>query len=137
MFLGMRNEESNGRSKYGDIWKNNKWDEEWNGILPIRKWKELDVWLYTLHNNIEINPKYKKGYARVGCAIACPFYTKSVWALDKYWYRSMYDRLQKILADDFLYFSNAHFNLALTSQIAVVQEQFSSFSLLTAKFMFM
>ena len=102
MFLGMRNEESNGRSKYGDIWKNNKWDEKWNGILPIRKWKELDVWLYTLHINIEINPKYKKGYARVGCAIACPFYTKSVWALDKYWYRSMYNRWQKILADDFL-----------------------------------
>jgi phosphoadenosine phosphosulfate reductase len=102
LFLGMRNEESNNRSSYGDEWKNDKWEKDWNGILPIRKWSELDVWLYTLHNNITINPKYKKGYSRVGCAVACPFYTKSTWALDKYWYSSMYDRWQRILKDDFI-----------------------------------
>lgn len=66
-FMGMRNQESSKRSNYTDEWKNDKWKgREWNAILPIREWSELDVWLYILKNNININPKYKKGYSRVG-----------------------------------------------------------------------
>lgn len=104
MFMGMRNEESNTRSGYGDEWINEaEWGKtKWQGILPIRKWSELDVWLYTLWKGIEINPKYKKGYSRVGCSISCPFYTKYTWGLDKYWYRKMYDRWRNILRDDFI-----------------------------------
>lgn len=104
MFMGMRNEESNTRSGYGDEWINEtEWgNTKWKGILPIRKWTELDVWLYTLWRNIEINPKYRKGYPRVGCNIACPYYTKSTWVLDKYWYPSMRKRWEDILADDFI-----------------------------------
>ena len=101
-FMGMRNQESAKRSNYGDEWKNEKWGErEWNAILPIRTWSELDVWLYILKNNIDVNPKYKKGYSRVGCAIACPYYSKSTWILDEYWYPKMYDRWHKILTEDF------------------------------------
>lgn len=62
----------------------------------------MDVWLYTLWKGIEINPKYRKGYSRVGCAISCPFYTKYTWGLDKYWYSKMYDRWRNILRDDFI-----------------------------------
>lgn len=104
MFMGMRNEESNTRSGYGDEWVNEaEWGStKWQGILPIRKWTELDVWLYTLWRNIEINPKYRKGYARVGCAISCPFYGKAIWVLDKYWYPSMRERWEKILEEDFV-----------------------------------
>lgn len=104
MFMGMRNEESNTRSGYGDEWVNEaEWgNTKWQGVLPIRTWTELDVWLYTLWRGIEINPKYKKGYARVGCHIACPYYTKSTWALDKYWYPSMRTRWEEILKDDFI-----------------------------------
>lgn len=102
-FMGMRNQESAKRSNYNNEWKNEKWEErEWNAILPIRTWSELDVWLYILKNNIDINPKYKKGYSRVGCAIACPYYSKSTWILDKYWYPKMYDRWHKILTEDFI-----------------------------------
>ena len=103
MFMGMRNEESNTRSGYGDEIINPEWGEvAWKGILPIRTWTELDVWLYTLWKNIEINPKYKKGYARVGCAIACPYYVKSIWVLDKYWYPTMRKRWEEILKEDFI-----------------------------------
>lgn len=104
MFMGMRNEESNTRSGYGDEWVNEtEWGStKWQGILPIRKWTELDVWLYTLWRGIEINPKYKKGYARVGCAISCPFYGKAIWVLDKYWYPTMRERWEKILEEDFV-----------------------------------
>jgi len=103
IFMGMRNEESSGRSGYGDEWKNDKWGKrEWQAILPIRKWTEVDIWLYIIKNNIPINEKYKKGYSRVGCAIACPFYNKSTWVLDNYWYPKMYKRWQDILKKDFI-----------------------------------
>ena len=103
LIFGMRNTESNLRSKYTDIWVNNKWgNRDWLGILPIREWTELDVWLYILRENIFINDKYRMGYPRVGCAIACPNYSKSTWVLDKYWYPKMYERWQSILKEDFL-----------------------------------
>ena len=102
-FMGMRNDESNKRSMYGDVWKNTKWgNREWDAVLPIRKWTEENIWLYILMRNIDINPKYKKGYTRVGCGIACPFYTKTTWVLDKYWYPEMYKRWHNILKKDFI-----------------------------------
>jgi len=101
-FMGMRNQESNARSGYGDEWKHIEWIEGWQGILPIRKWTEEEIWLYILWRNISVNSKYKKGYTRVGCSIACPFYTKSTWVLDKYWYPKMYNRWQNILEEDFV-----------------------------------
>jgi len=102
-FMGMRNKESNTRSNYGDEWKNKKWgDRNWQGVLPIREWTEEEIWMYTLWRNIPINPKYKKGYSRVGCAVACPYYTKSTWVLDRYWYPVQYKRWHDILDKDFV-----------------------------------
>lgn len=99
---GMRNEESATRSNYEDIYINPQWtDDTWAGILPIRKWTELELWLYEIHYNIPINEKYKKGYSRVGCAVACPYYTYSTWILDKYWYPFLYERWHNILSEDF------------------------------------
>ena len=103
LFMGMRNQESNTRSGYGDEIINPEWGKtNWQGILPIREWSEIDVWLYIMWKNIEINPKYKKGYSRVGCAIACPFYGKSTWILDKYWYPTMRKRWENILTKYFI-----------------------------------
>lgn len=101
-FLGMRNEESNTRSNYEDMWRNNAWSENWNGCLPIRKWTEFDVWLYIIYREIKVNDKYNKGYSRCGCSCACPFYTKSTWILDKYWYPTMRKRWEDILKEDFI-----------------------------------
>lgn len=101
--IGMRNEESNARSTYGDIWKNEKWgNRDWIALLPIREWSELDVWLYILSEHIEINRKYKYGYTRVGCGIACPNYTKTTWVLDRYWYPYQFQRWRDILRNDFI-----------------------------------
>lgn len=103
LFMGMRNEESNTRSSYQDEEYMSRWDNrDWRGILPIRKWTEEDVWLYILWKGLDFNTKYRKGYSRVGCAIACPFYTKSTWVLDKYWYPTMYKRWHDILEKDFI-----------------------------------
>lgn len=102
-FMGMRNQESNTRSGYGDVWKNDKWgSREWDAILPIRSWTEEQIWLYAIMENIDINPKYKKGYTRVGCAVACPFYSKTTWVLDRYWYPCLYNRWHEILENDFI-----------------------------------
>lgn len=101
-FMGMRNEESSARNNYTNEWKNDKWgNRSWQAILPIRKWSEEDIWLYILWKGIDINLKYKRGYSRCGCHCACPFYTKSTWVLDKYWYPSQYQRWQDILDKDF------------------------------------
>lgn len=104
-FYGMRNEESANRANYDYDFRNIAWtDDTWMGCLPIRKWTEVELWLYTIHNNIPINTKYKRGYTRVGCHIACPYYTKATWILDKYWYPYGYKRWHTILAKDFMSF---------------------------------
>lgn len=101
--FGIRNGESNQRSNYEDIIKNPLWgNRDWIGVLPIRKWSELDIWLYILAEDIEVNPKYKYGYTRVGCGIACPYYTKYTWVLDKFWYPYLYNRWRDILRNDFV-----------------------------------
>ena len=101
--MGIRNDESNTRSGYDFIKHNTKWaNPNWFALYPIRKWSDLDVWLYILHNNLEINSKYRNGYSRVGCAICCPYYTKSTWVLDKYWYPTLYNRWHMILQKVFL-----------------------------------
>lgn len=102
-FMGMRNDESNTRSSYEDEIVNPEWgNTKWKGILPIRKWSDIDIWLYTFYRNLKVNNKYKKGYSRVGCAMACPYYTKTVWILDKYWYPVMRNRWENILKEYFL-----------------------------------
>lgn len=101
--FGMRNQESNQRAGYQDTTVNPLWGgKDWIGVLPIRTWTELDVWLYTLLENIEINDKYRYGYGRVGCGIACPYYTKYTWVLDQYWYPKMFRRWRDILRQDFI-----------------------------------
>ncbi len=101
--FGMRNQESQTRSDYQDTIVNPFWgDKDWIGLLPIRGWSEFDVWCYTLLEEIEINNKYKYGYSRVGCGIACPYYTKYTWVLDQYWYPKMFTRWREILREDFI-----------------------------------
>lgn len=103
-FMGVRNDESNARADREYITHNPKWeDRDWYGCLPIRKWSDFDVWLYTIKNNLEINSKYKKGYHRCGCGIACPYASKYTWVLDKYWYPTLRNRWEGIVREDFLH----------------------------------
>lgn len=102
-FMGVRNAESLTRRDREDIIKNPKWGtRNWFGCLPIRKWFDFDVWLYIFKYGLEINPKYRKGYGRVGCGIACPYATKYTWCLDEYWYPKMRARWLSILNKDFV-----------------------------------
>lgn len=101
-FLGMRNDESQKRKNYQFEKEDDRFPDDWHFILPICKWTELEVWLYTIHNNISINYQYKKGYNRVGCHIICPFATENCHLLDKYWYKVQFDRFHTMLHNDFI-----------------------------------
>lgn len=72
-FYGVRKCESVSRSRYNRI----EDDVETVKIQkqrvasPIFLWKDIDVWLYILGENIDFNDAYKLGYDRVGCW-CCP-----------------------------------------------------------------
>lgn len=103
MFMGVRNDESNKRADRQDITHSPKWgNKDWLDCLPIRKWTEQMVWVYILKYNVEINPKYKKGYTRCGCNVVCPYSTKYQWVLDKYWYSKARERWESVLQENFL-----------------------------------
>lgn len=102
-FMGTRNSESRKREDRLDYNHNPKWgSREWYSCLPIRHFDDLDVWLYVIKHNIEIHPKYKQGYRRVGCHIACPYQNKYIWILDEYWYPKARQRWKNKLENDFL-----------------------------------
>lgn len=72
-FYGIRKCESVSRSKYNRI-------EDNADAIKIRKqkvaspiflWKDIDIWLYILGENIDFNEAYRLGYDRVGCW-CCP-----------------------------------------------------------------
>ena len=80
-FMGMRKYESTKRAEYEfdlneSILKIGKMKlnvpENWLRILPIVDFKDEDVWLILLHENIPFNKMYFYGYNRCGCLI-CPF----------------------------------------------------------------
>lgn len=72
-FYGIRKSESVSRSKYNRI----EDDAEAVKIQrqtvasPIFFWKDIDIWLYILAEEIDFNSAYRLGYDRVGCW-CCP-----------------------------------------------------------------
>ena len=72
-YYGIRKCESVSRSKYKRV-------EDSADTIKIRKqktaspiflWKDIDIWLYILGENIDFNDAYRLGYDRVGCW-CCP-----------------------------------------------------------------
>ena len=72
-FYGIRKCESVSRSRYNRI------EDDAESIKiqkqkvasPIFLWKDIDIWLYILGENIDFNDAYRLGYDRVGCW-CCP-----------------------------------------------------------------
>lgn len=72
-FYGIRKSESVSRSKY------NRVEDDAESVKiqqqtvasPIFFWKDMDVWLYLLAENVDFNEAYRLGYDRVGCW-CCP-----------------------------------------------------------------
>jgi len=75
-FYGVRNAESKQRADYNAITASAKIGRQITAS-PIIKWKEFEVWLYILLNQISFNKSYRLGYSRVGCWL-CPL--NSTWS---------------------------------------------------------
>lgn len=101
-FMGMRKAESIGRSEYDVKWKNTRWgNRDWQGILPILEWSDMDVLLYMLYKKIPFNYLYTIGYNRVGC-VNCCFRSDYELLLNKHFLTPYHDRWQLILEKDFI-----------------------------------
>ncbi len=72
-YYGIRKNESASRSKYNRISGSDDSVKIRKQIVgsPIFFWKDVDVWLYILSNNVAFNYAYRLGYDRVGCW-CCP-----------------------------------------------------------------
>ncbi|MCF8001832.1 MAG: phosphoadenosine phosphosulfate reductase family protein [Halanaerobiales bacterium] len=75
-YYGIRRNESIGRSQYSKISQSPKIEKQMV-FSPIIDWKEVDIWLYLLKENVEYNKAYEYGYSRVGCWM-CP--NNSKWS---------------------------------------------------------
>lgn len=69
-FYGIRASESESRSKYERVYDSPKISRQ-KVASPIFDWKDIDVWLHILRENIDFNDAYKLGFSRVGCW-CCP-----------------------------------------------------------------
>lgn len=72
-FYGIRKSESVSRSKYHRIEDNAESVkiQQQTVASPIFFWKDIDIWLYMLAEEIDFNVAYRLGYDRVGCW-CCP-----------------------------------------------------------------
>ena len=72
-FYGIRKSESVSRSKYNRVEDNAESVkiQQQTVASPIFFWKDIDIWLYMLAENVDFNEAYKLGYDRVGCW-CCP-----------------------------------------------------------------
>lgn len=72
-FYGIRKCESVSRSKYNRIEDNAEAVkiQKQRVASPIFYWKDIDIWLYILGEQVDFNDAYRLGYDRVGCW-CCP-----------------------------------------------------------------
>ena len=72
-FYGIRKHESVSRSKYDRVSSNTEGVkiQKQTVAAPIFDWKDIDVWLYMLTEELDFNDAYRLGYDRVGCW-CCP-----------------------------------------------------------------
>jgi len=72
-FYGIRKCESINRSKYNRVEDNAESVkiQKQKVASPIFLWRDIDVWLYILSEDIDFNEAYRMGYDRVGCW-CCP-----------------------------------------------------------------
>lgn len=96
-FYGIRRSESSSRSKYERDYISPKIMKQ-RVVAPIIDWKDIDVWLYTLSNNLMVNDAYKVGYSRVGCW-CCP--NNSSWSeyMSKIYEPQKYSEWKSVLID--------------------------------------
>jgi phosphoadenosine phosphosulfate reductase len=96
--LGMRKEESRGRSGY-NCFMSNPGSGHW--LLPIVNWTDKDRWQYLSERGIKANPLYSMGFKRTGCVL-CPNQSKNDVALSLKHFPTIV-RLWRIAAEKYIH----------------------------------
>ena len=68
----------------------------WIRFAPVVDWKDEDVWLFLLMNNIPYNRQYDLGFNRCGCLI-CPYQSDYIDLLTEKHYPTLWKRWVEIL----------------------------------------
>ena len=101
---GIRKDESSKRSNYEFI-KKGKWNsrqiENWDLVLPILDFTDMDIWSYILNEKINFNKLYEFGYNRVGCT-HCPYRQDFELKLNEIFLPKYSKRWEGILANIFI-----------------------------------
>ncbi|MBD5410217.1 MAG: phosphoadenosine phosphosulfate reductase family protein [Treponema sp.] len=99
-FYGIRKVESVSRSKYSRVTSGGE-DvkiQKQTVASPIFYWKDIDIWLYLLSNDIDFNDAYRLGYDRVGCW-CCPNNNTRAQFLSKIYMKEKADKWRNFLID--------------------------------------
>jgi len=97
-FYGIRKCESVNRSKYNRV----EGDSESIKIQkqtvasPIFHWKDIDIWLYILNEEVDFNEAYRLGYDRVGCW-CCPNNNERAQFLSQIYMPEQYEKWHDFL----------------------------------------
>ena len=99
-FYGIRKSESVSRSKYNRIEDNAESVkiQQQTVASPIFFWKDIDIWLYILAEDIDFNSAYRLGYDRVGCW-CCPNNNQRAQFLSKIYMPEQSKKWREFLVD--------------------------------------
>jgi len=99
-FYGIRKCESVSRSKYNRIEDNAEAVkiQKQKVASPIFYWKDIDIWLYILGEQIDFNDAYRLGYDRVGCW-CCPNNNERAQLLSQIYMPEQAERWRNFLVD--------------------------------------
>lgn len=99
-YYGIRKCESVSRSKYNRIEDNAESIkiQQQKVASPIFFWKDIDIWLYLLGENVDFNDAYRLGYDRVGCW-CCPNNNARAEFLSKIYMPEQYEKWHSFLID--------------------------------------
>ena len=99
-FYGIRKSESVSRSKYNRVEDNAESIkiQKQTVASPIFNWKDIDVWLYILGEELDFNDAYRLGYDRVGCW-CCPNNNERAQFLSRLYMPEQTERWRKFLID--------------------------------------
>ena len=97
-FYGIRKHESVSRSKYDRVSSNTEGVkiQKQTVAAPIFDWKDIDVWLYMLTEELDFNDAYRLGYDRVGCW-CCPNNNERAQFLSKIYMPDEYKKWHEFL----------------------------------------
>lgn len=99
-FYGIRKCESVSRSKYNRIEDNSEAIkiQRQKVASPIFYWKDIDIWLYILGEDVDFNDAYRLGYDRVGCW-CCPNNNERAQFLSKIYMPEQSEKWRVFLID--------------------------------------